>query len=473
MSTNDTLELSVKEKIGKGTYGSVYKCVDAKGREYAVKYIASNSNGIPNILEPSIMATIRHPNLANAFCINSIPRKMYIVTELATGGDLARRTRYVPKASPLENTVAVSSLRYANTGRKYCSIDILKKWCFGLAKGVYCLHLNKIIHCDIKASNCIIFTEGKDERVKITDFSLAVYDWGKELTHTICTSTHRPPEVFNGDAWSYPVDIWSLACTFYEIAYGELLFPYQGNTKQQGSVGKSVLRQKAIECIKDFGNNHPLGKQSFFSKVVNSDGETSPLIDMAGIVKDINSPGSPNIINKGGLGKDTKSTSDANSVVDFIPVRYLEQSRKEEYGDFNELLFNMLLPADKRPTIDQVLKHSFFKGIVCDSMYTIVSTPIAALDVKEYALVEKLIQEHTDDPDIVKLSVELYSRCLSLKLSSKKLKVAAIVHIADKLLNPTIGIKVKAKQSELLEAEREVCSYLNYRLHISRGNVLQ
>jgi serine/threonine protein kinase len=397
------LKLSVNKnrKIGEGSYGSVYECTDEKGKKYALKYILTGRDGIPNILEPTILSSIRYPYLINTSYIDSVPGKLFIVTELATS-DLARKTRL-------------------NRGNQPLAIEKLKQWCFSLALAVNCLHTNKIIHCDIKATNCLLFHEQKGERVRLADFGLAIYDFGRKFNHVTCTSSHRAPEVFTKSGWSYPIDIWALGCTFYELAYGELLIPQQEPKKERNN--------KLIQCLIEFGLNHPLGAQTFFTS------EELKTLDY--------------------------------TAIECCPVKYQSISKHERYTAFNDLIFHMLLPADKRYTIHQVLKHPFFKGLTDNSLCTLISSRVTIVDSLKYdkKVVMDEIHKYTNDTLLIDHILGLYSRTVNLTKIERQLKIAALVLIADKLVNPIQGLNISFEPNKLFEAEREICSFLNYRLH--------
>lgn len=60
-------------------------------------------------------------------------------------------------------------------------------------------------------------------KIKLSDFGNSIYK--KDLTTTeIQTRYYRAPEVILGLPYNEKVDIWSLACTFYELLTGEILF---------------------------------------------------------------------------------------------------------------------------------------------------------------------------------------------------------------------------------------------------------
>ena len=75
---------------------------------------------------------------------------------------------------------------------------------------------NKVLHRDLKLQNILL---AKDGTIKIADFGLAkiLKDVG-ELTKTFCgTPTTIAPEIIEGKSYTFPADIWSLGCIFYEL----------------------------------------------------------------------------------------------------------------------------------------------------------------------------------------------------------------------------------------------------------------
>lgn len=202
--------------LGHGSYGDVYLARDEYQKSYAVKCCEITNTGISNILEATIMGSFSHPCLNNALHIQASAKKLYIIQDLAES-DLAKHTRRV-------------------RGNHQPSLAELRQWCFCLSQAVAVLHSRGVIHADIKASNVLLYADGA---IRLSDFTLATKKWrkGEKFTKNVCTCTHRPLECLLKQEWDEALDIWSLGCTFYEIAYGVLLFPYQnleGENKDGG-----------------------------------------------------------------------------------------------------------------------------------------------------------------------------------------------------------------------------------------------
>ena len=103
-------------------------------------------------------------------------------------------------------------------------LERLRRYTRQLAEAVHYLHeVAHVIHNDLKPDNILISDE---DEIKICDFGTAWtfgldgndklrrYDWG--------TKVYLPPEVWlKKEARGRQVDVWSLGCIFYELAYGE------------------------------------------------------------------------------------------------------------------------------------------------------------------------------------------------------------------------------------------------------------
>lgn len=89
-----------------------------------------------------------------------------------------------------------------------------------LLKGVHYLHINRVIHRDLKLGNIFL---NDDMEVKIGDFGLATkIEFDGERKKTLCgTPNYIAPEVLCKKGHSYEVDVWSLGCILYTLLVGK------------------------------------------------------------------------------------------------------------------------------------------------------------------------------------------------------------------------------------------------------------
>lgn len=388
--------------LGHGSYGDVFLAHDEHGNELAAKCCKMQDDGIPNILEASIMATMVHPHLNRSVRIQGSSDKLYILQERAQT-DLAQHTR-------------------RDKVNHKATIDELRTWCFAVAEAVAALHREHIIHADIKASNILMYADGS---VKLTDFTLATKKWRPDetFTHHVCTCTHRPVECLLKAAWSESLDIWSLGCTFYEIAYGELLFPYQGSLdkgRAKDKFAKQRLTERSVNVIVDWANRG-LKPENYIAL------RKYPL--------------------------------------DYRHYQLCEDYYSPEKALFNDLVCKMLhIEPNKRLTIFEVLKHPFFTGM-SPKPYLSITRPVNKLTVSEHARAIRHLQLYTSDETVQKLAMALYSRCNDLNTTGEQVRAATCAWIASKLVlgyTPNLAIATH----HILAAEREICHNVGFRLHI-------
>ncbi|KAA8523652.1 hypothetical protein F0562_010075 [Nyssa sinensis] len=91
-----------------------------------------------------------------------------------------------------------------------------------ILQGLDYLHLNGVVHCDIKGQNILI---GKDG-VKIGDLGCARLVDGDVTASTFSgTPMFMAPEVARGEEQGFPADVWALGCTIIQMATGSNPWP--------------------------------------------------------------------------------------------------------------------------------------------------------------------------------------------------------------------------------------------------------
>ncbi|CAI9760413.1 unnamed protein product [Fraxinus pennsylvanica] len=104
------------------------------------------------------------------------------------------------------------------------SIDeyMIQFYAHQMLRGLNYLHLNGLVHGDIKGQNILM---GKDG-IKIADFGCAQFikedddDAIAGKSRFSGTPVYMAPEVARGEERGFPADIWALGCTVIEIATG-------------------------------------------------------------------------------------------------------------------------------------------------------------------------------------------------------------------------------------------------------------
>ncbi|MFS7969748.1 putative protein kinase CMGC-SRPK family [Helianthus anomalus] len=92
-----------------------------------------------------------------------------------------------------------------------------------------------------KRDRCL---DGIDFRCKVVDFGNACWA-NRPLADEIQTRQYRAPEVILQSGYSYSADMWSFACTAFELATGEMMFaPKSGQSFSEDEIAIRGLRSK-------------------------------------------------------------------------------------------------------------------------------------------------------------------------------------------------------------------------------------
>ncbi len=197
----------IKQELGSGAMGTVYKAAYQDGRIVALKIISLGLAGNETALkrferEAEILKQLRHKNIVRLFGHGRTSGMPYFAMEYVEGESLdhalARRLRF-----SWEEVVSI--------GQQTCA-------------ALQHAHEKGIIHRDLKPSNLMYLEDGT---VKLTDFGIAKDMDVTALTGANCTvgtAAYMSPEQCKGETITAKSDIYSLGVVLFELLTGRKPF---------------------------------------------------------------------------------------------------------------------------------------------------------------------------------------------------------------------------------------------------------
>lgn len=195
-----TIQYQLKQVIGKGSYGIVYKAVNRKTSEVvAIKEINySNSDELDEIMvEIDLLKGIEHVNIIKYFGFMKKMSSLYIILEYAAHGSL-------------KNILA--------TRENHCLTELeTRGYIRQTVEGLAYLHDQNIIHRDIKAANLLLDIHNV---VKLADFGVSTK--ANKTAMTLAGSLNwMAPEIITNKGAITLSDIWSVGATIVELMTGK------------------------------------------------------------------------------------------------------------------------------------------------------------------------------------------------------------------------------------------------------------
>mmetsp|Transcript_10911 Transcript_10911/g.16478 ORF Transcript_10911/g.16478 Transcript_10911/m.16478 type:complete len:599 (+) Transcript_10911:44-1840(+) len=197
--------------LGTGSFAVVKVGIDREtGARFAVKVIdkkkyemKSKSRKHDDIMnESNILRQIAHKNIIKVYDVFDEDGMLYIVLEMAVGGELFQRI--------------VDKDKLSETDARYVMRQLLDALMY--------LHGNKIAHRDLKPEN-ILLADKNSWDIKITDFGLSrLLECDQETLTTMCgTPLFLAPEVLSSKkrgGYGFEVDYWSIGVILYLMLVG-------------------------------------------------------------------------------------------------------------------------------------------------------------------------------------------------------------------------------------------------------------
>ncbi|KAF3769114.1 regulation of circadian rhythmicity [Cryphonectria parasitica EP155] len=188
--------------LGAGTYGIVREA-DSPDGKVAVKIILKkNVKGNERMVydELEMLQRLKHPHIVKFVDWFESRDKYYIVTELATGGELFDRICEQGKFTEKDASQTIKQVLGA----------------------VEYLHTRNVVHRDLKPENLLYKHKAQDSELVLADFGIAkMLDSKDEVLTTMAGSFgYAAPEVMLKKGHGKPVDMWSMGVITYTLLCG-------------------------------------------------------------------------------------------------------------------------------------------------------------------------------------------------------------------------------------------------------------
>ena len=227
--------------VGEGAYGIVYKCRNKEtGKYVAIKKFKEIEDKLVQKTmkrELKMLQMLKHDNVVDFQEAFIYKKNLFLVFE------------YVEK----------NLLEVLEKSPNGLNPKLIRSFVFQMCKAVHYLHINNMIHRDVKPENLLI---DENMQLKLCDFGFArkitLNDKNNNvnaMTDYVATRWYRSPELLLSKGIYGPeVDYWAIGCIMGELADGNPMFPGENEVDQLDCIIK-VLGNLPQDLVNMFYEN--------------------------------------------------------------------------------------------------------------------------------------------------------------------------------------------------------------------------
>jgi len=195
--------------LGRGHFAKVKHVVHLQTREdFAAKILDKTlaDNDIEDLVrEFQMLRSLRHQNIIRLYAAYETPKKLYLVTELASGGELMKRL---------------------GSDSSVYSEDEVRDHVRTILRAIQYMHDKNSVHRDLKPENVLLSDSTDKAEIKIVDLGLSRFFDERKLMSTICgTHKYLAPELVQCDrglirGYDKAVDMWGVGLLAFIMLFG-------------------------------------------------------------------------------------------------------------------------------------------------------------------------------------------------------------------------------------------------------------
>eukprot|EP00903_Cladosiphon_okamuranus_P012731 g11902.t1 len=240
---DDHYLLEKDKELGRGTYGRVIQATHrGTGRQFACKVVhvtRMEPRQVSKLYsEVSVLRELDHPHIVRMRQVFYSKRHIFMIMDLATGGELFNLVTKNPGDCATESE--------------------MKRMLTNMLSAVGYMHRNGIVHRDLKLENWLMQTPGDTTGVKLIDFGLSKhFAQDQNMQQAVGSTYYVAPEVLQG-SYGPKCDMWSMGVIAYMMVSGAPPFWGNGDAQVRAKIVRGeydmpdVLFQHVSSDAKDF-----------------------------------------------------------------------------------------------------------------------------------------------------------------------------------------------------------------------------